>query len=172
MGGVVAIATIVLLYAIIEHGRTLRAEIVAAYVERNDLQPLYDAYRGAAPLDALEDGWISRKEDGEAEFGPLTGFSILGTALRDGRDVTLARHLFENGHSDTAFIWNPDEEEQLLGRSFRGLDPNLTFVSTGDLTFGSWDGGFTDSRQLRFDDGGTTLVFGDAGNSVVASREF
>ena len=146
--------------------------IVAAYVEKNDLQPLYDAYRGAAPLEALESGWISRKEDSEAEFGPLKGFSILGTALRDGRDVTLARHLFENGHSDTAFVWDPDEEEQLLGRSGRGLDPNLTFVPTGKMTFGSWDGGFSDMRPLSFKDGGTTLVFGDASNSVIASREY
>ena len=147
------------------------AEIVAAYVEGNDLQPLFDAYNGAAPLKDLEDGWISRKDREEAEFGALTGFTILGTALRDGRDVTVARYLFENGHSETAFVWDPVEDEKLLGRSGRGLNPKLTFVSTGGSTFGSWDGGYTDSRSIRFDNGGESLTLINATENIVAVRD-
>jgi hypothetical protein len=145
-------------------------EIVAAYVENDDLQPLFDAYRGAATLERLEDGWASRKQSQDEEFGPLTGFTILGTALRNGRDVTVARHLFERGHSDTAFVWDPDQEEHLLGRSSRGLSSELRFVATGEATFGSWDGGFSDSRPLRFVNGGESLALGGPTDDIVAVK--
>jgi hypothetical protein len=146
------------------------AEIVAAYVENDDLGPLFDAYGGSAPLEDLKEGWVARKRGYEEEFGSLTGFSILGTALKDGRDVTVARHLFENGHYDSAFIWDPDHEENLLGRSSRGLNPELRFVPTGESTFGSWDGGFSDSRPLRFTDAGASLTLGGPSDDIVADR--
>ena len=128
--------------------------IVSAYVEDDDLQPLYDAYGGRATMERLREGWESSRQRLEAEHGALTGYEIIGTALRDGRDVTVARHLFERGHDDSAFVWDPEQEERLLGRSVRGLNPAVRFVPTGDSTFGSWDGGFSDSRPLRFSEGG------------------
>jgi CubicO group peptidase (beta-lactamase class C family) len=146
------------------------AGIVAAYVETDDLQPLFVAYEGRASLEELEAGWTSRKQGLVDEFGPLTGFSILGTALRDGRDVTIARHHFENGHYDSAFVWDPDQEEHLLGRSSRGLDPKLRFVPTGESSFGSWDGGFSDSRPLSFTGAGASLTLGGAFDDIVAER--
>ena len=82
--------------------------------------------------------------------------------MRNGRDVTVARHYFERGHTDTAFVWDPEQEEHLLGRSGRGLNPALRFVPTGESTFGSWDGGFSDSRPLRFTAGGEGLSFAGA----------
>jgi prepilin-type processing-associated H-X9-DG protein len=145
-------------------------EIVAAYVERDDLGPLFDAYGGRAALENLEAGWQTRKRGYEDEFGALIDFSIFGTALRDGRDVTVARHLFENGHYDSAFVWDPDQDEHLLGRSSRGLDPELRFVPTGESRFGSWDGGFSDSRPLSFTNAGQTLTLGGPLGDIVANR--
>jgi prepilin-type processing-associated H-X9-DG protein len=145
-------------------------EIVAAYVERDDMLPLFDAYGGRAALEELEQGRAAQRMRNEQAFGPLTGFTIFGTALRNGRDVTLARHLLENGHYDSAFVWDPDREEYLLGRSSRGLDPVLRFVPTGDSTFGSWDGGFSDSRRLSFTDKGKTLTLGGLLDDIVADR--
>ena len=145
-------------------------EIVAAYVERDDLGPLFDAYGGSAALKNLEAGWQTRKRGYEDEYGALIGFSIFGTALRDGRDVTVARHLFENGHYDSAFVWDLDQEEHLLGRSSRGLNPELRFVPTGESMFGSWDGGFSDSRGLSFQDGGKNLTLGGPLGDIVADR--
>ena len=144
------------------------AEIVAAYVEKDNLQPLFEAYDGRAPLEVLEQGWAVRKQRGQEEVGALLGFSVLGAAMRNGRDVTLVRYEFENGHRDEAFVWDPDEEERLLGRSGRGLEPVLRFVPTGESMFGSWDGGFSDSRPIRFDSGSLTLA-GAAGD-IVAVR--
>jgi CubicO group peptidase (beta-lactamase class C family) len=146
-------------------------EIVSAYVENDDLNPLYQAYGGSAPIEALEEGWAARKQRDEAEFGELTGYAILGTALRNGRDVTVARHLFKNGHSNTAFVWDPQEEESLLGRSGRGLNPELRYVPTGKATFGSWDGGFSDSRSLRFTADGMSLTLVTSTDEIVASRD-
>jgi prepilin-type processing-associated H-X9-DG protein len=146
------------------------SEIVAAYVENDDLGPLFDAYEGRAALEDLQVGWASRKQDHEEEFGSLTGFTILGTALRDGRDVTVARHLFDNGHYDSAFVWDPDQEEHLLGRSSRGLSPELRFVSTGQSMFGSWDGGISDSRPLNFTGVGESLTLGGLLDDIVAER--
>ena len=145
-------------------------EIVAAHVENDDLEPLYQAYDGRAPIEALEEGWEAQKQRNEAEFGALTGYAILGTALRNGRDVTVARYLFENGHRDSAFVWDPDEEERLLGRSGRGLNPELRFVPTGEDTFGSWDGGFSDSRPLRFMNDGESFTLATSTGDVVAGR--
>lgn len=144
--------------------------IVSAYVGDDDLQPLYDAYSGRAPIKNLQKGWESFKQRLEADYGALTGYEILGTAMRNGRDVTVARHHFERGHGDSAFVWDPEQEERLLGRSGRGLDPALRFVPTGDYTFGSWDGGFSDSRQLRFTEGGEGLTFEAATGEIFAAR--
>jgi len=145
-------------------------EIVAAYVENDDLEPLYQAYDGQAPIEALEEGWESQKQRNEAAFGALTGYTILGTALRDGRDVTVTRYLFKDGHRDTTFVWDPDEEESLLGRSGRGLSAELRFVPTGADTFGSWDGGFSDSRPLRFTNDGMSFTLATSTGDIVAGR--
>ena len=144
--------------------------IVSAYVEDDDLQPLYDAYRGEATMEDLREGWESRKNRLEAKNGALTGYEIVGTALRDGRDITVARHLFERGHDDSAFVWDPEQEEHLLGRSSRGLNPALCFVTTGNSIFGSWDGGFSDSRPLSFSEDGESLILEDATGEIVAVR--
>jgi hypothetical protein len=82
----------------------------------------------------------------------------------------VARYLFENGHRDSAFVWDPDEEERLLGRSGRGLNPELRFVPTGEGTFGSWDGGFSDSRALRFTNDGESFTLATSTGDVVAGR--
>ena len=94
----------------------------------------------------------------------------LGTALRNGRDVTVARHVFERGHDDTAFVWDPEQDEHLIGRSARGLRTALRFVPTGAFTFGSWDGGFSDSKPLRFAEAGESLTLEHATGNIVAVR--
>ena len=107
-------------------------DIVRAYVENDDQQPLHDAYNGRASLEALQKGWESYKQRNMEEHGAVTGYEIIGTAMRNGRDVTVARHYFERGHKDSAFVWDPEQEEYLLGRSGRGLNPALRFVPTGE----------------------------------------
>ena len=144
--------------------------IVGAYVENDDLKPLYDAYNGRASIERLQKSWESYKQRQEAEYGALTGYEILGTAMRNGRDVTVARHHFERGHDDSAFIWDSEQEERLLGRSSRGLNPGLRFVPTGDSTFGSWDGGFSDSQPIRFSEGGESLSIAGATGEIIAVR--
>ncbi len=144
--------------------------IVSAYIGDDDLRPLYTAYGGRASLKNLQKSWESYKQGLEAKYGVLTGYEIIGTAMRNGRDVTVARHHFERGHGDTAFVWDPEQQERLLGRSGRGLDPALRFVPTGDSTFGSWDGGFSDSIPLHFTEGGEGLSLEGATGEIAAAR--
>lgn len=145
--------------------------IVEAYVEHDNLQLLFDAYGGRATLQTLEERWESFKQRQEPELGTVIGYELLGTALRNGRDVTVARILFERGHFDSAFVWDPEQEEHLLGRSSRGLNPELRFVATGELTFGSWDGGFSNSRELHFSKDGASLTLAGSAGEIVAVRK-
>ncbi len=144
--------------------------IVSAYVGDDDLRPLYTAYGGRASLKNLQKSWESYKQGLEEKYGVLAGYEIIGTATRNGRDVTVARHHFERGHGDTAFVWDPEQQERLLGRSGRGLDPALRFVPTGDSTFGSWDGGFSDSIPLHFTEGGEGLSLEGVTGEIAAAR--
>lgn len=147
-------------------------EIVGAYVG-GDFGPLHDAYEHRVSLEHLRTEWDNQRASLDEEYGPFRGYEILGTAFRDGRDVTVARHRFERGHSDTAFVWDPEEHEHLLGRSRRGLDPAVRFVPTGGGAFGSWDDGISASRTLRFTietDGKKSLRLATAQGDLVATR--
>jgi hypothetical protein len=98
------------------------------------------------------------------ENGSLRGYEVLGTAFRDGRDVTLVRIDFEHGEVYRAYVWDPDEEEKLLGVSVRGLDPILHVLPEEGGTLASWDGRTGESRPVRFEPvagGGMRLRIGD-----------
>jgi hypothetical protein len=89
---------------------------------------------------------------------------VLGTAFRDGRDVTLVRIGFEHGEVYRAYVWDPDEEETLLGVSGRGLDHILHVLPEEGGSFASWDGRTGESRPVRFEPvagGGMRLRIGD-----------
>jgi CubicO group peptidase (beta-lactamase class C family) len=146
--------------------------IVGAYID-GDLSLLYEAYERSATMQQLQSSWSTRRAGLEGQHGPLRGHRVLGTAMRDRWDVTVVRLLFEQGHADLAYVWDPDEKEHLLGLSGRGLQSELSFVPTGANTFESWDGGLTSSRALSFIDGGdgpAALSLATADGAVTARR--
>jgi CubicO group peptidase (beta-lactamase class C family) len=141
---------------------------------RGDFEPMRRA-RGddltAAELARRYGAWRTEQE---AERGPLRGVEVLGTALQDGRDVSLARYRFERGTVDRAFVFDPRTEGRLQGVSQRGMRPPLVFVPVGDDRFASWDGGVSPARPLVFgrDAGGrTTLTLGEGAAAVTAVRD-
>jgi len=136
--------------------------IVGAYLA-GDWEPLWEAYDRPMPLESLIERAGQRLAGLLEENGALEGHQILGTAFRDGRDVTLARLVFENGESYRAYVWDPEEEEALLGVSARGLDHILHVLPEVGGTLASWDGRAGVSQSVRFEEvegGGVRLVIG------------
>jgi hypothetical protein len=137
--------------------------IVSAYLE-GDWSPLWEAYGRPSPLEQLASRGRSRLSAAVEDHGSLRGHEVLGTAFRDGRDVTLVRIDFEHGEVYRAYVWDPDEEEKLLGVSVRGLDPILHVLPEEGGTLASWDGRTGESRPVRFEPvagGGMRLRIGD-----------
>jgi CubicO group peptidase (beta-lactamase class C family) len=137
--------------------------IVSAYLA-GDWSPLWEAYGRRTPLEQLASRGRSRLSAAVERHGSLRGHEVLGTAFRDGRDVTLVRIDFENGEVYRAYVWDPDEEEKLLGVSVRGLDHILHVLPEEGDSFASWDGRTGESRPVRFETvagGGMRLRIGD-----------
>jgi len=137
--------------------------IVSAYLA-GDWTPLWEAYGRATPLEQLASRGRSRLSTFAERNGSLRSHEVLGTAFRDGRDVTLVRIDFVHGEVYRAYVWDPDEEEELLGVSVRGLDHILHVLPEEGGTFASWDGRTGQSRPVRFEPvagGGTRLRIGD-----------
>ncbi len=124
--------------------------IVSAYLD-GDWSPLWKAYARPTPLEQLASRGRSRLSTMAERNGSLRGHEVLGTAFRDGRDVTLVRIDFEYGEVYRAYVWDPDEEEKLLGVSGRGLDHILHVLPEEGGTFASWDGRTGESRPVRFE---------------------
>ncbi len=138
-------------------------EVVAAYLA-GDWAPLWEAYDREMSLEALETRAGGRIAAMVESNGPVSGHAVLGTAFRDGRDVTLVRIDFERGEVYRAYVWDPDEEASLLGVSGRGLDHVLHVLPENGGTFASWDIRTGESRPVRFSEsggGGIRLVIGD-----------
>jgi len=137
--------------------------IVSAYLA-GDWSPLWEAYGRSTPLEQLASRGRSRLSAAVERNGSLRGHEVLGTAFRDGRDVTLARIDFEHGEVYRAYVWDPDEEEKLLGVSGRGLDHMLHVLPEEGGSFASWDGRTGESRPVGFEPvagGGMRLRIGD-----------
>ncbi len=137
--------------------------IVSAYLA-GDWSPLWEAYGLSTPLEQLASRGRSRLSAAAKRNGSLRGHEVLGTAFRDGRDVTLARIDFEHGEVYRAYVWDPDEEEKLLGVSGRGLDHILHVLPEEGGSFASWDGRTGESRPVRVEPvagGGMRLRIGD-----------
>jgi hypothetical protein len=124
-------------------------EIVSAYLA-GDWEPLWKAYDRPMPLADLASRAGARIAAAAGENGPVTGHAVLGTAFRDGRDVTLVRIDFERGEIYRAYVWDPEEKASLLGVSGRGLDQILHVLPENSGTFASWDGRSGESRAVRF----------------------
>jgi CubicO group peptidase (beta-lactamase class C family) len=124
--------------------------VATAYVRHDDLEPLWEAYGQSATIERLENGWRRRKAELEEEHGPIKGHRVLGTAFRDGRDVTLLRIECEHGHADRAYVWDPEGEADLLGVSARGLDPTLHVYPLEGGGYASWDGRSGASVRVDF----------------------
>ena len=138
-------------------------DIVTAYLA-GDWEPLWEAYDRPMSLEELEQRSGGRLARAIEENGPLTGHEVLGTAFRDGRDVTLVRIDFERSEIYRAYVWDPQEEESLLGVSGRGLDHVLHVLPENGGTFASWDGRTGESRAVEFrqsDAGDARLIVGD-----------
>ncbi len=144
--------------------------IVRAYLA-GDWEPLWEAYGRPMPLESLAERGGGRLAGLVEDNGAVKGHEVLGTAFRDGRDVTLVRLDFENGEAYRAYVWDPNEEEALLGVSGRGLDHILHVLPEVGGTFASWDARVGVSRPVRFEaieGGGMRLSIGD---SIEAVRE-
>jgi len=138
-----------------------RLDVIAAAAVRGDFAPLAEAYEGRVTAQRLAERWQEAIRGEGQGLGSSAGYEVLGTALTQERDVTLVRYEFEHGHIDRAYVWDPDQEEHLLGVSQRGLDPVLHFVPVRGGGYASWDGGVRPSVPLEFDrgsDGGLRLV--------------
>ena len=139
--------------------------IVSAYLAGN-WEPLWEAYRRALPLESLRKLAGGRMQNLEQEFGKIKGHEILGTAFRNGRDVTLVRINFAHGEEYRAYVWDPDEDEKLLGVSGRGLDHQLHVMLEVGGTFATWDVRTGTSLPVMFDTGSgkaTRLTLGNGG---------
>jgi CubicO group peptidase (beta-lactamase class C family) len=117
---------------------------------RGDFAPMARARSDGVPAATLAGRHGEWLREREATLGRCVGATVLGTALQDGRDVTLVRFRFERGIVDRAYVWNPEAEADLQGVSMRGLRAALAFVPTGPGRFGSWDGGLSRSKPLAF----------------------
>ena len=148
-----------------ERARRLSAridEIVMAYLGGN-WAPLWEAYGRPEPLASLVARAGARLSGLIEEHGDLRGHEILGTAFRDGRDVTLVRIDFERGSEYRAYVWDPIEDERLLGTSIRGLDHVLHVLPEEGGTFATWDARTGESRPVRFErepGGGVHMLIG------------
>ncbi len=140
-----------------------RIDAIVGALLAGDAEPLASAYGGVVTAEYLAERWTELRARLEGRHGALRGHRILGTAMRDGRDVTLARIEFADGSIDRAYVWDPDAEEELLGTSQRGLEDRLHVLPGPEARFATWDPRVGESRPVRFEsvDGGYRLVVGD-----------
>ena len=146
-------------------------EITRAYVA-GDFGPLWKAYGRSVSEEALRDRGIAQLKRLEELHGQIQTFEVLGTAFRDGRDVTLMRLDFERGEAFRAYVWDPEERESLLGVSRRGLDSRLHVIPTSDGHFATWDVRTGHSAPVRFTETfrGTMHLAIRGGSQVEARR--
>jgi CubicO group peptidase (beta-lactamase class C family) len=147
-------------------------EVVAAEL-RGDLGPLWRAYEERVILEVLATVRGERLRALEERLGRSTGHRVMGTAFRDGRDVTLVRYLFERGHDDSAYVWDPKGEGRLLGVSARGLDPAVHLLPEAAGSWATWDPREGASEVARFSsgpEGEVRLILERAGGAVEARR--
>ena len=140
---------------------TGRINEIASTSLAGNYEPLYEAYGRRVPVERLRERWDGRLEMFEKRYGGLRTYAALGTAFRDGRDVTLVRLDFESGEVYRAYVWDPQEAEALLGVSQRGLDHVLHVYPEEGGGFASWDGSSGASRPVAFEplaDDGLRLV--------------
>jgi hypothetical protein len=146
---------------------------IATAALAGDFEPMRRARGDDVPVARLAERHAEWVAEQEPALGKIVGRDVLGTALQEGRDVTLVRFRFERGTADRAYVWNPDAEAQLWGISGRGMKSQVEFIPTGAGTFGSWDGGVSASRPLGFvrdADGRLRATLGGVGGEVTAVR--
>lgn len=150
-----------------------RMDRIAAAALRGDFEPMRRARGDDVPVTRLAERQAEWLAEQEPKLGKLGSYEVLGTALQEGRDLTVVRFRFERGTADRAYVWNLDAEPRLLGISGRGLPSQLGFVPTGPSQFASWDGGRTPSRPLVFAPGGDgrmRALIGSGSASTTAVR--
>lgn len=125
-------------------------DLVGAYLA-DDWTPLWEAYGRDMPLELLASRGRGLLRELSERDGSVRGHEVLGTAFRDGRDVTLVRIDFEHGQVYRAYVWDPDRQETLLGVSVRGLDHVLHVIPEEGGAFASWDARTGESRPVRFE---------------------
>ncbi|HEX9166075.1 MAG TPA: serine hydrolase domain-containing protein [Gemmatimonadales bacterium] len=136
-----------------------------------DFEPMRQARGGDRPPQALaaaHGDWAR-----SAGLGQVTGHRVIGTALQEGRDLTVVRYQFERGTADRAYVWDTSADGRLLGVSGRGLPTSVRLVPTGPGRFGSWDGGVTPSMAFQFaptQAGRMQLTFRAADGEAIAVR--
>lgn len=149
----------------------LMDSIVAAYTSGN-FEPMFQALGGRAPIERLQRQWQEQLTSWVAEFGPMKGHEIVGTALQSDRDITLVRFVFEHGSADRAYIWSNDDNACLLGYSRRGLSPDMSCVPVRGGGFATWDPVTGTTRPFRIDSNSNHAIlhFGPQGQAFEATR--
>lgn len=92
-----------------------------------DASALHRLYGGEVELERLSEVWRDRLAGFAEDVGALAGADVLGTARRADRDYTLVRFRGERGTRDLVFVWEAAAEGRLLGVTFGGFAPRLTF---------------------------------------------
>lgn len=150
--------------------RTERLEAALAPLLAGDASGLHALYGGGVELARLSEVWRDRLGGFAEDVGALAGAEVLGTARRGDRDYSLVRFRGERGVRELAFVWEAPAEGRLLGVTFGGFVPRLTFRAEpggGWVAFDPQSGG---ALRMRAEGEGAParLSFGDP--PVAATR--
>lgn len=136
-----------------------------------DFEPMRQARGGDRSVDVLAAAHADWARG--LALGQVVGHRVIGTALQEGRDLTVVRYQFERGTADRAYVWDVSADERLLGVSGRGLPTMVRLVPTSPGRFGSWDGGVSASAAFQFAPtraGRMQLTFRTAAGESIAVR--
>jgi len=117
-----------------------RDRIIAGVLEgfmKGDHRPAFEAYEGRVPMDDLTARSEARRRQEEAEFGPLTGYDVLGTAILEDGASTLVRMRYGKPQY-RQYLWQKDAT--LQGFRPMGNPPRILFHPVGEGRFEAWGG--------------------------------
>ena len=107
--------------------RTRRLDAALGPLVAGDAAALHGLYGDAVELERLSEVWRDRLAGFAEDAGKISGADVLGTARRGDRDYTLVRFRGERGTRDIVFVWEAPAGGRLLGVTFGGFAPRLTF---------------------------------------------
>ena len=150
--------------------RTDRLEAALPPLLAGDASGLHRLYGDAVELERLSEVWRDRLAGFAENVGALAGADVVGTARRADRDYTLVRFRGERGTREIVFVWEAPAEGRLLGVTFGGFVPRLTFRAEPDGGWVAFDPQSGGALRMRAEGEGAAarLLLGDP--AMVASR--